>query len=96
MFPGRLGLRFFYLNAGRPAAPGWPRVEIPAWVEENAEMIDQLQAVLVEQAQIMGSTALSPIFCTARMRSRWLPTKSADQVEELAGRRVDPPRSAGR
>ncbi|NMC54143.1 MAG: DNA double-strand break repair nuclease NurA [Chloroflexi bacterium] len=55
LFPGRLGLRFFYMNVGQTGRPWLARVEIPAWVEENPEMVDQLQAVLVEQAQIMGS-----------------------------------------
>jgi hypothetical protein len=49
-------LHFFYLNVGR-AAPWLARVEIPAWVANNKELLDGLHAVLVEQSTILGSQA---------------------------------------
>ena len=56
-YADQLGLHFFYLNvgpgAGRQAYP--VRVEIPAWVAQDAETINNLQAVLVHQCQILGS-----------------------------------------
>jgi hypothetical protein len=54
-YTGPLGLHFFYLNVGREGHPWLARVEIPAWVADNPEMLDHLQAVLVHQCQLMGS-----------------------------------------
>ncbi len=50
-----LGLHFFYLNVGRENHPWTVRVEIPAWVVENCEMLDTLHAVLVYQSHIMNN-----------------------------------------
>lgn len=50
-----LGLHFFYLNVGTSRLPWLARVEVPAWVVEDPEMIDSLHAVLVEQCRIMGN-----------------------------------------
>jgi hypothetical protein len=54
-YTGPLGLHFFYLNVGRESHPWLARVEIPAWVADNPEMLDHLQAVLFHQCQLMGS-----------------------------------------
>lgn len=54
-YPGALAPHFFYLNAGTPGHP-WPaRVEIPRWVAEDAEKLDLLHAVLVDQCRVMGA-----------------------------------------
>ena len=54
-YKGMLGLHFFYLNVGTKGHP-WPvRVEIPKWVVVDAEKLDLLHAVLVDQCRIMGS-----------------------------------------
>jgi hypothetical protein len=50
-----LALHFFYLNVGRPGHPWTARVEIPAWVAGDREMLDNLHSVLVQQCRIMGS-----------------------------------------
>jgi hypothetical protein len=52
--PG-LALHFFYLNVGRPDHPWLARVEIPAWVAEQQELLDNLHAILVNQCRIMGN-----------------------------------------
>lgn len=49
-----LALHFFYLNVGRHRRSSLARVEIPAWVAHNPEMIDHLHAALVDQCRIMG------------------------------------------
>ncbi len=54
-FTARLSLHFFYLNVGRPGKPSLVRVEIPEWVASNAEMLKDLQAVLVAQCRILGA-----------------------------------------
>jgi len=56
-YTGELALHFFYLNVGRAQKPWLARVEIPAWVAENQEMLDQLHAVLVHQTAILGTRA---------------------------------------
>ncbi|KAA3642357.1 MAG: hypothetical protein DWQ07_25320 [Chloroflexi bacterium] len=53
-YEGELALHFFYLNVGRPGKPWLARVEIPAWVVNDQTMLNNLHAVLVEQATIMG------------------------------------------
>jgi hypothetical protein len=47
-----LALHFFYLNVGRG---GLARVEIPAWVAGDPQLLDSLHAVLIDQCQVMGS-----------------------------------------
>jgi len=54
-FSGDLALHFFYLNVGRPGQPHLARVEIPAWVARDKSLLGMLQAVLVEQAAILGT-----------------------------------------
>ena len=50
-----LALHFFYLNVGREGHPWLARVDIPAWVAGDAQRLDVLQAVLVDQCRMMGS-----------------------------------------
>ncbi len=54
-YQGQLALHFFYLNVGRPGRPWIARVEVPAWVAREAEKLDLLHAVLVQQCRVMGS-----------------------------------------
>jgi len=55
-YTAELALHFFYLNVGRDEDHPYPvRVEIPAWVANNEEMLDGLHAVLVQQCQILGT-----------------------------------------
>ena len=54
-FQGSLALHFFYLNVGKPDQPHLARVEVPGWVADDRELLGTLQAVLVEQAAIMGT-----------------------------------------
>ena len=50
-----LALHFFYLNVGRDERPWLARVEIPAWVARDQQLLDSLHAVLVQQCRILGS-----------------------------------------
>ncbi|MEW5867662.1 MAG: DNA double-strand break repair nuclease NurA [Chloroflexota bacterium] len=54
-YKDELGLHFFYLNVGQPDHPWLARVELPGWVAQDREMLDQLHAVLVQQCRIMGN-----------------------------------------
>lgn len=54
-FTGDLALHFFYINVGQVGQPHLARVEIPAWVAHDPAKLGMLQAVLLEQASIMGS-----------------------------------------
>ena len=55
-YTAELALHFFYLNVGRDAKHPYPvRVEIPAWVANDAQKLDDLHAILVQQCQILGS-----------------------------------------
>jgi hypothetical protein len=55
-YRGDLSLHFFYLHTGRGGRP-LARVEIPAWVAGNPELVDALHATLVQQCQVLGTRA---------------------------------------
>lgn len=54
-FRDDLALHFFYLNVGKPDKPHLARVEIPRWVAEDQHLVGLLQAVLTQQAHILGT-----------------------------------------
>jgi len=54
-FRDDLALHFFYLNVGGVGKPHLARVEIPRWVAEDWALVGLLQAVLTEQAHILGT-----------------------------------------
>ncbi len=56
-YDGALGLHFFYLNVGRKGNPWLARVEIPRWVADDPRMLEQLHAVLLRQARMLGERA---------------------------------------
>jgi hypothetical protein len=54
-YTAELALHFFYLNVGRDEEHPYPvRVEIPAWVVDDVQMLNDIHAVLVQQCQILG------------------------------------------
>jgi len=54
---GHMALHFFYLNVGRVGRPWLVRVELPAWVSQQAELVDLLHATLLQQCRQMGIKA---------------------------------------
>lgn len=54
-YPGVLKLHFFYLNAGREGQPALARVEIPAWVAHDQNLLNLLHRTLVNECSVMGS-----------------------------------------
>ena len=50
-----LAIHFFYLNVGTNERPHLARIEVPAWVVEDRQLLDVLQAVLVAQCHTLGS-----------------------------------------
>jgi hypothetical protein len=56
-YQSELELHFFYLNVGKPAKPYLARVELPAWVVEDATRLNHLHAVLVNQCRMIGARA---------------------------------------
>ena len=55
-YAAELALNFFYLNVGRDEKHPYPvRVEIPTWVVDSPEMLDQIHAILVDQCRILGT-----------------------------------------
>ena len=50
-----LSIHFFYLNVGDGKKPKIARVDVPLWVANNKEALDNLHCALVEQAKIMGN-----------------------------------------
>lgn len=54
-FNGRKALHFFYLNVGREQQSALARVEIPAWVAQDAAALNLLHTVLVKMAHATGA-----------------------------------------
>jgi hypothetical protein len=54
-FNGPLRLHFFYLNVGFENLPQLARVEIPAWVAEDRDLVNKLHATLLFQCRMTGS-----------------------------------------
>ena len=92
-YPGPLALHFFYLNIGRPGHPALARVEIPAWVATNSQMLDTLHASLVQQCRVMGSRPY-PYLLHRAHETAVVTLEERDQVTqmillELRRRKVD-------
>lgn len=54
-YAGPLALHFFYLNVGSTREPWLARVEVPAWVAQDAAALNALHAVLIEQCGMLGA-----------------------------------------
>jgi len=50
-----LSIHFFYLNVGDEKKPKIARVDVPLWVVNNKEALNNLHCALIEQAKIMGN-----------------------------------------
>jgi len=50
-----LSLHFFYLNVGDARKPKIARVDVPLWVVNNKEALENLHYALIEQTKIMGN-----------------------------------------
>lgn len=46
---------FFYLNVGAAGKPHLARIEVPGWVARDPKLVGMIQAVLMEQAAMMGT-----------------------------------------
>ena len=54
-FRGDLALHFFYLNVGQVGKPHLARIEIPGWIARDPNLVGMVQAVLTEQAHLVGT-----------------------------------------
>ena len=81
-FQGPLALHFFYLNVGRPDRPHLARVEIPGWVAKDRALLGTLQAVLVEQAAMMGTRPYPYILHRAHEEAV-VTLQESEHVEEM-------------
>ena len=49
-----IAIHFFYINVGDEKKPKIARVDVPLWVVNNKEALNNLHYALIEQAKIMG------------------------------------------
>ena len=82
LFRDDLALHFFYLNVGREGKPHLARVEIPKWVASDRELVGVLQAVLTEQAAILG-TRPYPYLLHRAHEEAIVPISEHQHVEEM-------------
>lgn len=54
-YTGPISIHFFYINVGDEKKPKIARVDIPLWVANNREALNNLHSNLIEQAKIMGN-----------------------------------------
>jgi hypothetical protein len=78
-YAGALALHFFYLNVGTQKAPWLARVEIPAWVVEDAALLSALHGALVAQAHVMGNLSYPYVL----HRAHELAVVSAEEKEQV-------------
>ena len=50
-----IAIHFFYINVGDEKNPKIARVDVPLWVVNNKEALNNLHYALIEQAKIMGN-----------------------------------------
>jgi len=54
-YTGSISIHFFYINVGDEKKPKIARVDIPLWIVDNKEALNNLHSTLIEQAKIMGN-----------------------------------------
>lgn len=81
-YQGDLGLHFFYLNVGKSNHAYLARVEIPAWVAEDATLLDNLHAVLVSQCRMIGARAY-PYLLHRAHETAVVSMEDKDQVTQM-------------
>jgi len=54
-YSGSISIHFFYINVGDDKKPKIARVDIPLWIVNNKEALNNLHCTLIEQAKIMGN-----------------------------------------
>lgn len=78
-FPPHSQIHFFYVNVGRENQPWLGRVEIPAWVALDMELVDLVHATIVTQCQVMGGIA----YPYALHRAHEIAVVSYDEKEQV-------------
>lgn len=53
-YSGSIAIHFFYLNVGDEHKPVIVRVDVPLWVVNNTDAMNNLHSALIEQTKIMG------------------------------------------
>lgn len=82
-YSGSLATCFFYLNVSADSRYPWPvRVEIPAWVAEDAQALGLLHATLLEQCRAMGSRPY-PYLLHRAHETALVTHEEKQQVEQL-------------
>jgi hypothetical protein len=54
-YTGSISIHFFYINVGDEKKPKIARVDVPLWVVNDKEVLNNLHCALIEQAKIMGN-----------------------------------------
>jgi hypothetical protein len=82
-YENQFSLHFFYLNVSlREDKPLVARVEIPAWVVQNKQMLNHLHAVLVQQCQVVP-TKQYPYLLTRADETAVVSRSEKEQVDNM-------------
>jgi hypothetical protein len=83
-FTDEIALHFFYLNIGTNNHPGLARVEIPAWLGEDAPSLEMLHRTLLSQCQQMANTPYPYVLIRAH-EIALLTFEDKDYLENMIG-----------
>ncbi len=86
-YPKELAVHFFYLNVSLDQDPELARVEIPAWVAENKDLLNALHAILVGQCQVIGN-ARHPYLLHRAHETAVVTRDDKDQVDAMIAREM--------
>lgn len=90
-YGGDLSIHFFYLNVGSPGHPSIARLEIPKWVADSDNLLNSLQAALIEQCSLLASRPYPYVLHRAHETARL----SSDEKTQLKQRLLLELRSGG-
>jgi hypothetical protein len=83
LYADELALHFFYLNPSLDEKYPWiVRVEIPAWVANDADKLNDLHAMLVAQCQILSDKPF-PYLLHRAHETALVSRKEKEQVDEM-------------
>lgn len=84
-YTGGISIHFFYLNVGDKKKPKIARVDIPLWVVENPQALNDLHAALIGQSKIMGDVAPFPYLLHRAHEIAVVSHREKEQIDQMLG-----------
>jgi hypothetical protein len=78
-----LAIHFFYLNVGDEKKPKIARVDVPLWVVNDAQALNDLHAALIAQSKIMGEVAPFPYLLHRAHEIAVVSHREKEQIDQM-------------